>query len=73
MEANVKPGTRCRCDSMWCADGCWKRARLSGEEAHTCDIEATRMVKIPWPQDRPRRIPMCEPCATYHEARQVAK
>ena len=66
MEPTIKPGTRCEC----------RVEHHKCEDPRCCHADAVRMVTV-----RPfatllgnqyeRDVPMCEPCATWHEIRGI--
>jgi hypothetical protein len=77
----IKPGTRCECRNPDCPGSL--RERTDGPR-EACRDAAVRMVTVASPQDRGvplasdpaewwKRIPMCAPCAEYHEAKAGAR
>jgi hypothetical protein len=68
----IKPGTRCECRDKYCTHG-WNLR---------CIAHAVRLVTVQLPTGHeefgrkftyPSEVPMCEPCAQFHEAKAGAR
>ena len=70
MEANMKAGTRCECREP--------SNHIHDVSEWQCQAEADRTVAIPTGtyscgRQVYKHIPLCAPCAAFHEARQEVK
>lgn len=62
-EPTLKPGTRCECR----ATHAWRK--YGGPQG--CQRDAVRMVRVRAAAfgKLPSKVPMCEPCSAFHEAK----
>lgn len=67
MSPTIQPGTRCQCDYGECQGA---RPGTHSRYYGRCRKDATRLVTLHLGAPHNRHefdVPMCEPCATWHE------
>lgn len=76
MSESVKPGTRCECNDRACADSQEKVPPNAVVIGNRCERDAVRMVLVvrgAFSSRDTREVPMCDPCASFHEAKDGAR
>jgi hypothetical protein len=72
----IQPGTRCGCRDAACDCGHEYRATSEAARDERCQREAVRMVTVPVRETyygALYQVPLCEPCAAWHEAKAGAR